>query len=186
MISIRQLIRIVAAGSRLPATSVHGIAHWARVLENARRIAPRTGADPRVLELFAILHDSQRWSDGYDAEHGPRAAAFVRGLRADIDLDDESFAHLVEACDSHTRGAPFEAPMTVLTCLDADRLDIPRVGMQIRPDLLFTAAARDPEVLSWATERAVRMSLPSLLEAEWGWPFTSASADAKARPTEMP
>jgi uncharacterized protein len=169
MLSNKDLIRIILAGSSLPATSIHGIAHWARVLENARRIAPLTGADPRVLELFAVLHDSRRERDGYDPEHGPRAAALARELRADIDLGDEAFAWLLEACDSHTRGAPFDAPATVLTCLDADRLDIPRVGMQIRPDLLFTAAARDPAVLSWATDRAVRMSLPSLLRDEWGW-----------------
>jgi len=169
MLSMQELIRIILARSRLPAGSVHGIAHWARVLENGRRIAPRTGADPRVLELFAVIHDSQRVTDSYDADHGPRAAAFARELRADIGLDDQAFALLAEACDSHTRGAPFDSDVTVLTCLDADRLDIPRVGLKIKPDLLFTAAARDRVVLSWATERAERRSLPSLLHDEWGW-----------------
>jgi uncharacterized protein len=169
MLSMQELIRIIVARSRLPADSVHGIGHWARVLENARRIAPRTGADPRVLELFAVLHDSQRVTDSYDMDHGPRAAAFARELRADIDLDDQAFAFLVEACDSHTRGAPFDSDATVLTCLDADRLDIPRVGMKIKPELLFTAAARDPAVLSWATERASKRVLPPLLRGEWGW-----------------
>ena len=168
-LSMKDLVRVVLARSRLPTTSVHGIAHWARVLENARRLAPLTGGDPRVLELFSVLHDSQRWSDGYDAEHGPRAAAFAREMRAALDLDDPSFALLVQACDSHTRGAPFDADVTVLTCLDADRLDIPRVGKRIMPELLFTSAARHPAVLSWATERASRMSLPPLLEEEWGW-----------------
>jgi uncharacterized protein len=170
MLSMQELVRMILARSRLPAGSVHGIAHWARVLENARKIAPRTGADPRVLELFAVLHDSQRETDGYDEEHGPRAAAFARELRADIGLDDQAFALLVEACDSHTRGAPFDSDATVLTCLDADRLDIPRVGLKIRPDLLFTASARDPAVLSWATARAVKRVLPALLRDEWGWP----------------
>ncbi len=169
MLSMRQLIRIVLDRSRLPEASVHGITHWARVLENARRIAPLTGADPRVLELFAVLHDSQRESDGYDVDHGPRAAAFVRELGPQLGLDDLSFDLLVQACHSHTRGVPWDSDPTVLTCLDADRLDIPRVGMSIRPDLLFTAAARDPQVLSWATERAARRSLPPLLRTEWGW-----------------
>jgi len=166
---MKGLIRVILARSSLPATSVHGITHWARVLENGRRIAPVTGADPRVLEFFSVLHDSCRESDGYDPEHGPRAAALARELRADIDLADQEFAWLLEACHSHTRGAPFDAPVSVLTCLDADRLDIPRVGMKIKPDLLFTAAARDPAVLSWATDRAERRSLPSLLRDEWGW-----------------
>ena len=175
MLSTQELIRIILSRSSLPATGIHGIVHWARVLENARRIAPRTGADPRVLELFAVLHDSRRERDGHDPDHGPRAAAFARELRAEIDLDDEAFGWLLEACDSHTRGAPFDAPITILTCLDADRLDIPRVGMQIRPDLLFTAAARDPAVLTWATDRAERKSRPSLLRDEWGWTDSPAS-----------
>jgi uncharacterized protein len=166
---MKDLIRTILARASLSATGIHGITHWARVLENARRIAPLTGADPRVLELFAVLHDSRRESDGYDPEHGPRAAQLARELRADIDLSDHAFSWLLEACDSHTRGAPFDAPVTVLTCLDADRLDIPRVGMKIRPELLFTSAARDPAVLSWATDRAVRRSLPLLLKDEWGW-----------------
>jgi uncharacterized protein len=169
VLSMPELVRIILSRSPLPHTSIHGIAHWARVLENARRIAPRTGADVRVLELFAVLHDSQRESDGYDPGHGPRAAELARELRTDLGLEEEAFAHLIDACDSHTRGAPFDSAVTVLTCLDADRLDIPRVGLKIRPDLLFTAAARDPATLAWATDRATRRTVSPILESEWGW-----------------
>ncbi len=147
---------------------MHGIAHWGRVLENGRRLAPHTGADPRVLEYFAVLHDSQRHGDGRDPAHGSRAAALSRELRAEIDLDEHAFALLVEACDCHTRGAPAHADGTILTCLDADRLDIPRVGMKIRVELLYTKAARDPEILAWASDRAARRVTPAVLSEEWG------------------
>jgi uncharacterized protein len=148
---------------------VHGVAHWARVLENGRRLAPSTGADLRVLELFSFFHDACRQSDGRDPAHGPRAAAFVQSLRADIALDDERFALLVEACDCHTRGPRPRAGLTVLTCLDADRLDIPRVGMNVKPELLFTPAAREGSMIMWASRRATRREVPELCAAEWGW-----------------
>jgi hypothetical protein len=56
----------------------------------------------------------------------------------------------------------------VLTCLDADRLDIPRVGMWIRTGLLFTAAARAPEILGWAGSRAWKREIPAVCADEWG------------------
>lgn len=37
----------------------HGIAHWARVLENGPRLAGETGVDIEVVQLFVILYDSQ-------------------------------------------------------------------------------------------------------------------------------
>ena len=65
----------------LPWDGDHGIAHWARVLENGLRLAEETGANIEVVQLFAILHDSQRVNEGGDPDHGPRAAAFALDLR---------------------------------------------------------------------------------------------------------
>lgn len=166
--SLKHLLEIILSRYRLPVDGIHGIAHWGRVLENGRRLAARTGADPRVVEYFSILHDSRRQSEGRDPAHGERAAALARELRAEIDLDDGAFALLVEACDCHTRGAAAQADATILTCLDADRLDIPRVGRNIREELLYTMAARDPEILSWASDRAARWITPALVTNEWG------------------
>jgi len=162
------LLQIVIDRYRLDLDGVHGIRHWGRVLENGRRLAPLTGADLRVIELFAIFHDSCRWRDELDHDHGPRAAELVRGLRGGIDLDDEAFALLVLACECHTRGPRFPCDETVLTCLDADRLDIPRVGLHIRTNLLFTAAARNPVLLGWASTRAWHDETPAVIAGEWG------------------
>jgi hypothetical protein len=65
----------------LPWDGDHGIAHWARVLENGLRLAEETGANIEVVQLFAILHDSQRVNKGGDPDHGPRAAVFALDLR---------------------------------------------------------------------------------------------------------
>ena len=165
---LTELLQKVLAQYRLDPSGVHGIRHWGRVLENGRRLAPLTGADLRVLELFAIFHDACRWRDVLDHDHGPRAADFVRSLRGEIDLDDDAFAQLVLACECHTRGPRVPCGETVLTCLDADRLDIPRVGMWVRTGLLFTAAARSPDILAWASGRAWHREVPAVCAAEWG------------------
>ena len=163
-----ELVKKVQAQYRLDADGVHGIRHWGRVLENGRRLAPLTGADLRVIELFAIFHDACRWHDVMDHDHGPRAAESVQGLRGEIDLDDDAFAVLVLACECHTRGPQLPCDETVLTCLDADRLDIPRVWIPIRPNLLFTAAARDSRMIRWAGVRAWHDEIPAVCADEWG------------------
>jgi uncharacterized protein len=164
-----RLVEVILDQYLLSPAGIHGVPHWGRVLENGRRLAADTGADLAVLEMFAIFHDSCRRSDGYDPGHGSRGAELARSLRAQTGLDDAQFADLIAACDNHTRGPGADASPTVLTCLDADRLDIPRVGMKTKPELLFTSAARKPENLGWAGERASSLVLPAVCAEEWGW-----------------
>ena len=121
---------------------IHGVGHWLRVYSNGVRLAELTGADRGVVKWFALLHDSCRRVDGSDREHGPRAAAFAREHRAEIDLDDAAFGLLESAIACHTSGCSPTADITVRTCLDADRLDIGRVGLRVNPRLLYTDAAR--------------------------------------------
>jgi len=113
-------------------------------------IAPFAGADPLVVELFAWLHDSCRWDDFADREHGERAARFALELRGSaFELEDSRFELLLAACRGHSHGGT-EGEVTVLTCWDADRLDLGRVGIEPHPDRLCTDTARDPDVLAWA------------------------------------
>jgi len=138
----------------LPLGSIHGEAHWARVYENGRRLAERTGADPGIVELFAYLHDSRREDDGWDREHGLRAAEFVWSLQGTLlDLAEDRLECLVFACTYHSDGLT-EASVTVQTCWDADRLDLGRIG--VRPDQvrLCTPAAGDPATIEWAWSRS--------------------------------
>ncbi|NPU96328.1 MAG: hypothetical protein HPY51_03825 [Candidatus Omnitrophica bacterium] len=119
------------------------------------RLAAQTGARPRVVELFAWLHDSRRLNDGEDPGHGPRAARFARSLAGTaFELDAPDLELLVEACRCHSQGL-MEGDITLLTCWDADRLDLGRVGIRPRPDLLCTKAARDPETREWAFRRSL-------------------------------
>ena len=60
----------------------HGPDHWLRVLQNGRLLTPLTGANLRVVELFALIHDSKRINENIDPEHGPRAALFAASSSA--------------------------------------------------------------------------------------------------------
>jgi uncharacterized protein len=52
---------------------------------------------------------------------------------------------LTYACDEHTNGLVSDDP-TVGACWDADRLDLPRVGVEPDPELFSTAVARERNV----------------------------------------
>ncbi len=161
--SDRQLLGVLRAQFALDWKGIHGAGHWARVRRNGLRLAATTGASPRVVTLFAWLHDSRRLDDGRDPMHGPRAADLARMLRGHLfDLADADFERLVRACAGHTAGR-WDEDVTVRTCWDADRLDLGRVGIMPDPAYLCTDAARDPAMIQWAYRRSLR-GRPS---AEW-------------------
>jgi uncharacterized protein len=126
----------------LGAHSLHGPDHWRRVEAHGLEIAARSGADLTVVRLFAALHDSMRWTEGGDLEHGHRAAELAAGLQGDVfQLDDKQLELLLEACRHHNLGRVSSHP-TIGCCWDADRLDLPRVGIQPDPRFMSTAAGR--------------------------------------------
>jgi uncharacterized protein len=136
--------------AQLPLHSVHGPGHWTRVEEIGLRLARSTGADTLVVRLFSIFHDCRRKSDSVDPEHGPRGAARARELcGVAFELGDERLAQLCEACEAHTDGKKSSDP-TIGTCWDADRLDLPRVGIIPEPGRLSTRAARKRKMIQWA------------------------------------
>ena len=121
----------------------HGWSHWLRVLENGRHLAPQTGANLKVVELFSVFHDSQRENEGFDPSHGQRGADFAAQMRGSwFDVSDEEMDLLYQACALHTNGLT-QADVTLQTCWDADRLDLGRVGIVPRIDRLCTLAAKE-------------------------------------------
>jgi uncharacterized protein len=152
----------------LPWDGDHGIAHWARVLENGLRLAEETGADIEVVQLFAALHDFQRINEGADPKHGPRAAQFASSLPGIMfDLPEHEFRLLHRACAGHTHERT-HSNVTIQTCWDADRLDLGRVGITPHPSLLCTAVAKRADILRWADGRASLGVIPEFVKAEWG------------------
>lgn len=160
------IIREILRGYVLPVRGEHGFVHWARVLENGLRLAKITGADTEVVTLFAMFHDARRVNQQRDDGHGHRGADLARSMRATlVHLDDARFDLLYEACRLHTDGLTAGDP-TVVTCWDADRLDLGRVGIPPKAKRLCTDAAR--ELRPWAHARAEAGYEPvDVLEA-WG------------------
>ncbi len=151
----KELVRVLRAQFALEWEGIHGAPHWARVRVNGLRLAEATGANARVVELFAFLHDSRRENDGWDPEHGVRAARLARKLAGvAFELDARELALLEAACRDHSEGGT-EGDITVLTCWDADRLDLGRVGVRPEPRRLCTVAARDPVTIEWAYQRSL-------------------------------
>ncbi len=160
------LLTAILDGYELPVHGDHGIVHWARVLENGLRIAEANGADPEVVTLFALFHDSRRVTEYDDYGHGLRGAEFALSLRGKlVHLDDERFELMYEACRLHTDGLT-TGDRTLLACWDADRLDLGRVGITPDPDRLGTEAAH--ELLPWAHLRAVEWHVPTDVLSAWG------------------
>lgn len=150
-----ELVRILRAQFALEWEGIHGAPHWARVRINGLRLAEATGANARVVELFAFLHDSRRENDGWDPGHGMRAARLARKLAGiAFELEAQELALLEAACRDHSEGGT-EGDITVLTCWDADRLDLGRVGVRPEPRRLCTDAARDPKTIEWAYQRSL-------------------------------
>jgi uncharacterized protein len=146
---------------RLDPHGIHGISHWGRVLENGTRLAELTGANIRVVQLFALFHDCRRINDDTDPDHGVRGASLAGEVNGKLfTFSPEELALLQDACTRHTRGFT-EADITVQTCWDADRLDLPRVGKQPVPERLCTASARDIAFMDWTRERSIANHLTS-------------------------
>jgi len=161
------LIQTILNEYHLSWRGVHGITHWARVLENGLRLASHTGAQTLVVALFAVFHDSRRTNESRDPGHGRRGAEFGKILNGRVfHLSDDDFTLFETACAYHTDSLT-TGDVTVQTCWDSDRLDLGRVGIIPDPKYLCTTAAKQPEFLSWAYERSCLQYEPEIC-TYWG------------------
>lgn len=150
-----KLIEYVTNHFRLDLAGIHGLSHWQRVWRNGQDIATREGARLDVVYLFSFLHDHERDDDNQDPLHGYRAVVNAHKLRGNLfDIDDAGFALLIEAIDGHSFGMTTGKDITVLTCWDADRLDLGRVGIIPNPRYLCTNTAKDDMFLAEAHRRS--------------------------------
>ena len=150
---VRRLVEAVLERSTGKDSSIHGESHWQRVAAAGLSLFPETTeADPELVFLFALFHDSMRLNDNYDPLHGPRGAALARELRGEVfDLEDAYMGLLAFACEEHTNGGVC-ADLSVGVCWDADRLNLWRIGRRPDPRFLSTEAARSNERIEWARD----------------------------------
>lgn len=129
---------------KLGENTDHGLHHWEQVERNALALAKHTkGCNKLVVQLFALLHDCKRENEYEDPDHGKRAALYIEQLFSEkrLPLSVKQKEILVEACSYHNDPLTSNDP-TIGTCWDADRLDLPRVGILPDKKLLSTEAGK--------------------------------------------
>jgi len=165
----KKLIQTILEQYTLPRNGIHGISHWARVLENGIRLARSTGASIQVVQLFAVFHDSKRFNEHLDPGHGRRGSEYAISLHGSLfQLNQKDFDLLYIACAEHTAGKT-EADITVQTCWDADRLDLARANITPEPRYLCTPAAKNSRLIKWASNRSKQLFMPEFVPVEWGY-----------------
>lgn len=171
MLELRPIIEDVLDNLVTEGNGIHGLLHWGRVYDNGIKIAEKTNANVTVVQLFAFYHDSRRFNDGTDVEHGLRGAEFAKLKRGDLfDVTDEEFDMLYVACRDHAEGYT-QADVTVQACWDADRLDLYRASIKPKPDRLCTAYAKKPNVRGWANARAESGDIADIVRSVWNERF---------------
>ena len=159
-----RLVKQVIAEFAINPKGHHGVPHWMRVRANGLRLAAETGANTRVIELFALFHDSMRYNEYSDPEHGKRGALKAIQYRelGRYEATDAELELVYQACWGHTYEDVEDPCITVLTCWDADRLDLGRVGITPDPDRLSTAPAKRQETIDLAWQQSMQW-----LERHW-------------------
>ncbi|MFA5750107.1 MAG: hypothetical protein WC895_02710 [Candidatus Shapirobacteria bacterium] len=137
------------AGTKIDFTGVHGFSHWRNVYKFGKQIADQNGADKKVIYFFSVLHDYCRANEYEDPSHGERAISFCNNFPEYLNKDQIEilkFAvknHNLSPEEMAKVDSPLVDNITVQTCLDADRLDLPRIGTNVDPKYLFTDEAKD-------------------------------------------
>lgn len=133
MKNLPKLINYIQSRSKFD--DFHGIEHWEEVERNGILLAKYDSKiNIKVVRYFAYLHDSCIEYNGNHSErieHGKRAAKFCDEIRNTFlsSFSDNEFLLLRNACEYHTIKTSV-GNITIDTCFDADRLDLPRVGIQ--------------------------------------------------------
>lgn len=167
------LVHTILDQFALSPSGIHGATHWARVLANGTQLAALTGARVKVVQLFALFHDARRISDGSDPDHGRRGAGLAREKLGEwFELSGADMDRLWDACAYHSDGRTDHPDVTVQTCWDADRLDLPRVGVSVDKAYLCTLAAKQRELREAAGLRGLRLEVPDFYREAWGLSYT--------------
>jgi uncharacterized protein len=139
----------------LSPRGIHGLPHWARVLETGRTLARRTGARIEVVELFAVFHDARRLNDGWDREHGLRGADLAAQFGASF-----IFRPTILTCSTMPAGTTPTGPPRGYhhpDLLGCGPPDLGRVRIDLDRKYLCTEAARDSVFMAGPTAGAGRL-----------------------------
>lgn len=137
--------------SLIPIDSIHGYNHWKNVEKIGHYIADKNGADKEVISAFAFLHDIGRTRESEEAGHGKEAFKIItEQLSKDkLELSADQYRKLLDAVFQHDMANAESDDITVQTCWDADRLDLPRVYIFPDRELLYTKEGKSEETFNY-------------------------------------
>jgi uncharacterized protein len=162
--STAQILAALRPHVRFPSV-VHGPAHWVRVHRFGGLLAARVALPPEAracVDLFAWLHDIAREDDEASRRHAVEGAAQIDAILPAIaaplttDQIETIRAAILHHSDGMVAARAGEAGVfdgigwpgdlvvaTVGCCWDADRLDLPRVGVQPAERFMSTPVWRE-------------------------------------------
>lgn len=121
---------------------IHGIPHWSRVFYYGDILSDFNSLDIENIAYFSIFHDSRRFNDFEDPDHGLRGADFFRTFDKIIKLKNEQKEIIYEACKIHNYQKQSDS-FEVGVCLDSDRIDLTRVGIKPNNDYLHSIQSKN-------------------------------------------
>jgi hypothetical protein len=164
---LNYLIAEALKNAPLQNSPLHGVCHWVSVFRNAMVIAELAKLNSTLQEfidpnldftavaiLFALFHDCRRHTEGEDLTHGAFGStallSAIYGHSVFVHLEAE-FAVAASACAMHTvvdfqlehpcmeasKTMDLQAAFAIGMCLDADRLDLYRLGIEPHPKYLY-------------------------------------------------
>lgn len=125
-------------------SSIHGVYHWSRVFYYGNLLSNLNDLDKENIAFFSVFHDSKRFNDGYDPEHGIRGAEFFKTFDKIINIKKEQKEVIYEACKIHNYEKQSDN-LAVGICLDADRHDLWRVGIIPQNEYLHSIQSKNEE-----------------------------------------
>lgn len=136
---------------QIPIDSIHGYNHWKSVEKIGHYIADSNGADKKLISMFAFLHDIGRTVQFAEPGHGEKSAEIIKEIfkKEYLELNDEQYAKLLEAVSEHDKSDAKSDDITIQTCWDADRLDLPRVYILPDKNLLYTEVGKSEETFDY-------------------------------------
>jgi len=121
-------------------TETHGLPHLRNVSYTAGRIASAVNEDIEAAVVAGFLHDCARQDDNGGREHAYESALMARGII------QEHYPHLeverLYACIALHADGKVTEDMLIGSVWDADRLDLARIGIEVREEFLSTLIAK--------------------------------------------
>ena len=143
--------------------SFEGIDHIARVIENGVILSEINASNLNVIIVYAFFHNIMKNNNEQDIGHGERSAKFLRHYEDKINLSEEEFDMVYEACRDHS-DVLFNDNKHIADCWDSDRLDIMRRGLYPNKEKLNSIAAKNAGIITWAMKRSMNNYRPEWME----------------------